>query len=102
MLTIETTNTNFIVFALTRPGLKPTIYHTIGEHTNHYATDAVLTDLMYLPLFKIFLKTSSGVSSLKGGIPVKNSKRHTPSAHQSTGIPINKTKISYNRGPSWS
>ena len=32
---------NFIVFGLTRPGLKPTIYRTRGEHANHYATDAV-------------------------------------------------------------
>jgi hypothetical protein len=27
---------------LTRSGLEPTIYHTRGEHANHYATDAVL------------------------------------------------------------
>ena len=37
----EATNTNFIVFGLTRPGLEPTIYHTRGEHANVYATDAV-------------------------------------------------------------
>ena len=30
-----------IVFGMTRPGLEPTIYHTRGEHSNHYATDAV-------------------------------------------------------------
>lgn len=36
------------------------------------------------PLLRIFWKTSWGVSSLKGGTPVRNSKRHTPSAHQST------------------
>jgi hypothetical protein len=29
------------VFGFTRPGLKPTIYRTRGEHSNHYATDAV-------------------------------------------------------------
>ena len=29
------------VFGLTQPGLKPTLYRTRGEHTNHYATDAV-------------------------------------------------------------
>jgi hypothetical protein len=33
---------NFIVFGLTRTGLKATIYPTQGEHTNHYATDAVV------------------------------------------------------------
>jgi hypothetical protein len=32
--------TNFIVFGLTRLGLEPAIYHTPGEHANHYATDA--------------------------------------------------------------
>jgi hypothetical protein len=37
----EATNTNFIVLGLTRPGMEPTIYRTRGEHTNHYATDAV-------------------------------------------------------------
>jgi hypothetical protein len=37
----EATNTNFIVLGLTRPGIEPTIYRTRGEHTNHYATDAV-------------------------------------------------------------
>ena len=41
MLSGEPTNTNFIVFGLTRPGFEPTIYRTRGEHANHYATDAV-------------------------------------------------------------
>ena len=36
------------------------------------------------PLLRIFWKTSWGVSSLKGGTPVRNSNRHTPRAHQST------------------
>jgi hypothetical protein len=38
----EATNTNFIVFGLTWPGLEPTICHTRGEHANHYTTDAVI------------------------------------------------------------
>jgi hypothetical protein len=37
----EATNTNFIVFDLTRPGLEPTINRTRGEHAKHYTTDAV-------------------------------------------------------------
>ena len=41
VLSGEATNTNFIVFGSTRPGLEPTIYRTRGEHANHYATDAV-------------------------------------------------------------
>jgi hypothetical protein len=48
MLSEEATNTNFLVFDLTRPGLKSTIYHTRGEHTNHYTTDAVYTVLCTL------------------------------------------------------
>jgi hypothetical protein len=42
MLNGEATNTNFIVFGLTRPELKLTIYHTRDEHANHYATDGVV------------------------------------------------------------
>jgi Leucine-rich repeat (LRR) protein len=41
LLSVEATNTNFVVFGLTRLGLEPTIYRTRGEHTNHYTTDAV-------------------------------------------------------------
>jgi hypothetical protein len=37
----EATYTNFIVFGLTRMGLTPTIYHTQGEHANHYTTNVV-------------------------------------------------------------
>lgn len=36
------------------------------------------------------LNTASAVTSLNGGIPVKNSYKQTPNAHQSTGKP--KTK----------
>ena len=39
------TNTNFIVFGLTRPGFEPTIYRTRGEHVTHYANDAVSRDI---------------------------------------------------------
>jgi hypothetical protein len=39
MLSGETTNTNFIVSGL--GSKKPTIYHTRGEHANHYTSDAV-------------------------------------------------------------
>ena len=42
----EATNTNFIIFGLTRPVLEPTIYRTRGEHANYYATDAVELHLM--------------------------------------------------------
>jgi hypothetical protein len=32
----------YIVFGLTRPGLKLTIYRTRGKHANHYTADVVL------------------------------------------------------------
>jgi hypothetical protein len=38
----EATNTNFIIFGLTRPGFEPIIYHNPGEHANHYNTDVVV------------------------------------------------------------
>lgn len=49
MLSEEVDKTNFIVqiFALALPGLEPTIYGTQGEHTNHYATDAVFSSYMH-------------------------------------------------------
>ena len=37
----EAANTSFIILALTRPGLEPTIYRTRVKHANHYTTDAV-------------------------------------------------------------
>jgi hypothetical protein len=41
MLSGKATYTNFIVFGLIRPWLKPTIYYTPGEHTNHYIMGVV-------------------------------------------------------------
>jgi hypothetical protein len=41
VLSGEATNTNLIVFGLTRSVLKLTIYRTRDEHANHYTTDAV-------------------------------------------------------------
>jgi hypothetical protein len=38
---LRATNTNFIVFGLTRSGLESTIYRTRSENANHYTTDAV-------------------------------------------------------------
>jgi len=38
----KATNTNFLVFRLTRSGLKLMIYRTRGEYAKHYITDAVI------------------------------------------------------------
>ena len=54
MLSREATNTNLIVFGLTRQGLEPTIYCTRGEHGNHYTTDAVSSLILLYPLKKLF------------------------------------------------
>jgi hypothetical protein len=43
VLSGDATNTNFIVFGLTRPEFEPTTYCTRGEHANYYVTDAVNT-----------------------------------------------------------
>jgi hypothetical protein len=45
VLSGKAANTNFIVFGLTRTGIKPTIYHIPGENTNDYTTDTVKFDL---------------------------------------------------------
>ena len=39
----EAKNTNFIVFGLTRSEFEATIYHTRGEHANHYTINAVFS-----------------------------------------------------------
>jgi len=43
VLSGEATNTNFIVFGLTRLRLEPMIYGTRDKHANHY-TDAVFEE----------------------------------------------------------
>ena len=42
LISEEATNTNLKVFGLTLSELEPTIYHTRGEHANHYTTDVVV------------------------------------------------------------
>ena len=44
MLRGEATNTNFIIFGLTRSENEPTFYSTGDEHANHNTTDAVNFD----------------------------------------------------------
>jgi hypothetical protein len=39
VLSGEAANINVIVFALTQPGLEPTLYH--DKDANHYTTDAI-------------------------------------------------------------
>ena len=50
VLSGEATNTNLTFFGLTWQGLKLTIYHTLGEHANHYTTDAVVYVYIYKPM----------------------------------------------------
>ena len=47
----EATNTNFIIFALTRSRLEPTIYRTRGEHANPNTTDAVTNEGLSYSLY---------------------------------------------------
>jgi hypothetical protein len=62
MLSGEATNTNFIVFGLTQPGLEPTIYHTRGEHARHYATDVVSIHLKFCMYQYKLIKSFKGES----------------------------------------
>jgi hypothetical protein len=48
VLSGEATNTNFIIFGLTRPGIEPTIYRIRDEHATHYTTNAVYFELRRL------------------------------------------------------
>ena len=48
------TNNHYIVFGFTWPGLETTIYHTLGEQTNHYSTDAVGIKII-LPCLMLFV-----------------------------------------------
>ena len=41
MVSKQAAYTNFIVFAMTLPRLKTTIYHIQGKHAKHYTTDVV-------------------------------------------------------------
>ena len=47
VLSGEATNTNFIVIGLTRSGLEPMIYHTRGEHANHYYETLIENAFLY-------------------------------------------------------
>ena len=44
----EATNTNFMVFALTRLGVQPTIYYTRDGHANHYYRCCPIGDLCFM------------------------------------------------------
>jgi hypothetical protein len=61
----EASNTNVILFGLTRPRLEPTIYHTRGEHANHYNTVAGstrLTGMIIVIMFKLLQLASVGLN----------------------------------------
>jgi hypothetical protein len=70
VLSGEATNTNFLVFGLTRSGLKLTIYCTRGEHANHYVTDAVA----WIVLMNII--TTKSVHNLALSVPGESYHRN--------------------------
>ena len=65
MISGEATNTNFIVFGLTRPGLEPTSYHTWGKHANLYITYAISMleddEFIILQMNEYFIENGSDV-----------------------------------------
>jgi hypothetical protein len=73
VLSGEATNTNLIVFGLTRLGLQPTIYRTLGEHVNRYATDDVVMGSFYF-LFYVLNTIDRKVQSVKVNNSLESSK----------------------------
>ena len=78
-------NTNFIVFGLTRPKLELKIYQTWGEHAYHYTTDEVISYIFAgyirmkceeywqrneMLIFDIFVRTTS-IYAMKKSTVVK-------------------------------
>ena len=105
MLRGEATNTNYIVFDLTRS----TIYCTWGEHTNQYTTDAVWTDTKFIItvtvdvnkmativiLIKQYIKYLSGLIQSRWGEEVHFWKAQTNLSVCTTVIVHNKTIPKY-------
>ena len=58
----EATNTNFVVFHLTRSGLEPTFYHNRDEHANHYTTYAFGLDNFHCIITRSYLCISFSAS----------------------------------------
>ena len=58
----------------------------------HWCLNKLSEKHLSKPRLRMFWKTACGVSSLNGGTPVRNSNKHTPSAHQSTGYPAKSTQ----------
>ena len=71
LLSGEATNTNFIVLGLT--GLETTIYHTWGEHANHYTTDTASSLRASISTY-LDLKFSNWVPSIN--CPLNSLKSH--------------------------
>ena len=49
MLSVDATNTNFIVFSFTQLGLEPTSYYPQGEHANHITPPMLWHDRKKVP-----------------------------------------------------
>ena len=74
------TNTNFIVFGLTRPGFESTIYHTQDKHATHYATDEVLVYMVFNATFNII----SVILWRSVLLPIgEGNRRQPPTCHKS-------------------
>jgi hypothetical protein len=58
----EKQQNNYIVFGLTRPGLEPLIYRTLGEHVYHFNTDAAGWWINFL--YTVFCKQTNKVIGL--------------------------------------
>jgi hypothetical protein len=75
MLREEATNTNYIVYGLTRFGLEHTIYRIRGEHANQWTTDVVYRRLKQWNVHYVLkaLKVRGGIRG-GGGASVRPPK----------------------------
>jgi hypothetical protein len=92
MLSGEATNTNFIVFCLTRLGLEPTIYRTRGKHVNIALQNLGQKDIFQDIWIERFISQdfwiSTGNQDYNSSYPCQNGTRKS-----------NRKKASFSRNP---
>ena len=89
MLSGEGTNTNFVVFGLTRPELEPTIYHTQGDHANNYTTNVVKLVKKLPVLLLVYNFLSLDLLHVMGNLHTQTSSINTFLSHYKRLLSVN-------------